>query len=179
MKLYYFIHLIRTYDEVSCIVFIKSCVQCMHMHHILEKLEIGNTSLHSMLSQRERLNNLHMFKRRKHKILLATDLAARGLDIPAVDLVVNYDIPRTAVAYIHRVGRTARNNKRGLAISLITQYDVRLIQNIEEKIGEKLEALEGINEKAVLESAKEINSVKRAVAFVRKLFCLFVGAIER
>lgn len=62
----------------------------------------------------------------------ATDVASRGLDIPAVDIVVNYDIPTHSKDYIHRVGRTARAGRAGRAISLVTQYDVELYQRIEE-----------------------------------------------
>ncbi len=68
----------------------------------------------------------------KHKLLT-------GLDIPSVELVINYDIPKDHKDYIHRVGRTARAGRAGKSISLVTQYDVGLIQNIEEHTGKELE----------------------------------------
>ena len=70
--------------------------------------------------------------------MIATDVASRGLDIPAVDLVVNYDIPSNSKDYIHRVGRTARAGKTGRAITIVTQYDVEICQKIEGLIGMKL-----------------------------------------
>ena len=72
-------------------------------------------------------------------ILVATDVASRGLDIPAVDLVVNYDVPTNSKDYVHRVGRTARAGRSGRAVTLVTQYDVELFQKIEQLIGKKME----------------------------------------
>jgi ATP-dependent RNA helicase DDX47/RRP3 len=70
------------------------------------------------------LNALNKFKSGERQILIATDVASRGLDIPAVDLVINYDIPQHSKDYVHRVGRTARAGKTGKAITIVTQYDV-------------------------------------------------------
>lgn len=71
---------------------------------------------------------LNKFKSGERKILIATDVASRGLDVSNVDLVVNYDIPQNAKDYVHRVGRTARAGKAGRALSLVTQYDVENYQ---------------------------------------------------
>ena len=70
--------------------------------------------------------------------MIATDVASRGLDIPAVNVVINYDIPQNSKDYIHRVGRTARAGKTGRAISIVTQYDIEVLQRTEELIGKKL-----------------------------------------
>ena len=91
----------------------------------------------------------------------------RGLDIQMVDLVVNFDIPFDANDYIHRVGRTARKGKRGTAISLVTQYDINLIKNIESKINDKLETLE-VDEKEVMDKISEINKARKNVKIVKK-----------
>ena len=75
---------------------------------------------------------------KNRNILIATDVASRGLDIPHVDVVVNFDIPTHSKDYIHRVGRTARAGRSGKAITLVSQYDVELYQRIEKLIGKKL-----------------------------------------
>ncbi len=91
------------------------------------------------MPQTKRLGALNQFKAGGIKILIATDVASRGLDIPLVDLVLNYDIPQHTKDYIHRVGRTARAGHSGRALNLVTQYDVEQYQKIEEYIGKKLD----------------------------------------
>ncbi|EQB78981.1 putative ATP-dependent RNA helicase DDX47 isoform 2 [Camelus ferus] len=86
----------------------------------------------------KRLGSLNKFKAKARSILLATDVASRGLDIPHVDVVVNFDIPTHSKDYIHRVGRTARAGRSGKAITFVTQYDVELFQRIEHLIGKRL-----------------------------------------
>lgn len=76
----------------------------------------------------------------ERSILVATDVAARGLDVPDVDLVVNYDVPTNSKDYVHRVGRTARAGRSGRSITVVTQYDIELYQKIEANIALKLEA---------------------------------------
>jgi len=71
--------------------------------------------------------------------LVATDVASRGLDLPSVDIVINYDVPTSSKDYIHRVGRTARAGRAGKSITIVTQYDVELMQRVEAVIGKKLE----------------------------------------
>ncbi|VFQ95115.1 unnamed protein product [Cuscuta campestris] len=123
----------------SAIVFVSTCRTCHFLSLLLEELEMEAVALHSFNSQSLRLSALHKFKSRKVPILLATDVASRGLDIPTVDLVINYDLPREPRDYVHRVGRTARAGRGGLAASLVTEYDVKLVHEIEAIIGKQLE----------------------------------------
>lgn len=122
----------------SVIVFMSSCQRCAETAAVLNRLGIDCVSLHGMMSQHERSNSLDAFKSRRSPVLIATDVAGRGLDIPSVDLVVNADMPKVLTDYIHRVGRTARAGKVGRALSFVTQYDVDLTQALEDFIGSKL-----------------------------------------
>lgn len=104
----------------------------------LNDVGFNNVALHAMIRQKERLAALNKFKSNHAQILIATDVAARGLDIPTVELVVNHVIPNVPKEYIHRVGRTARAGKSGMAVSLITPHDIKLLHAIEDLIGTKL-----------------------------------------
>ena len=104
----------------------------------LNEIGFENAALHAMIKQKERLAALNKFKSNHIKILIATDVAARGLDIPLVQLVINHTIPNIPKEYIHRVGRTARAGRNGMAVSLISPHDIKLLHAIEETIGTQL-----------------------------------------
>jgi ATP-dependent RNA helicase DDX47/RRP3 len=112
-------------------VFAATCDATQRVTKLLDNLGFPTVALHSRLGQRERLSALNRFKSGARSILIATDVASRGLDIPGVDLVLNFDVPTNGKDYIHRVGRTARAGRAGRAITLVTQYDVELFQRIE------------------------------------------------
>ena len=99
----------------------------------------GAIPLHGKLSQTSRLSALNKIKAGTRDILIATDVAARGLDIPRVGIVINYDLPGESKIYIHRVGRTARAGKSGHAINIVSQYEIELFQRIEQALGMKME----------------------------------------
>jgi ATP-dependent RNA helicase RhlE len=103
--------------------------------------------LHGDFSQKERLAALEGFRSGKHRVLVATNVAARGLDVEGISHVVNYDVPEQPEDYIHRIGRTARADAAGMAISLVTLDEERLIFRIEHVLGRKIERrrLEGFN----------------------------------
>eukprot|EP00330_Aristerostoma_sp_ATCC50986_P009524 CAMPEP_0114592238 /NCGR_PEP_ID=MMETSP0125-20121206/14109_1 /TAXON_ID=485358 ORGANISM="Aristerostoma sp., Strain ATCC 50986" /NCGR_SAMPLE_ID=MMETSP0125 /ASSEMBLY_ACC=CAM_ASM_000245 /LENGTH=169 /DNA_ID=CAMNT_0001790771 /DNA_START=845 /DNA_END=1354 /DNA_ORIENTATION=+ len=106
---------------------------------MLRNLGFPAVAIHGKLTQVKRLGALNKFKSKEKSILIATDVASRGLDIPSVDLVLNYDIPQSSKDYVHRVGRTARAGKSGRSVSFVTQYDVESYQKIEFLIGKKLD----------------------------------------
>lgn len=120
-----------------------------YLHHLLRLLDHRVTSLHSKLpSQSQRVDNLMRFRAGAARILVATDVASRGLDIPEVRMVVNYEIPMDPDDFIHRVGRTARAGRRGEAVTFVGQRDVERILAIEKRVGgRKMEEWkeEGVN----------------------------------
>lgn len=86
----------------------------------------------------KRIAAINKFKSGNSSILVATDVASRGLDIPSIDAVINYDVPPNPKDYVHRVGRTARAGRSGRGITVVTQYDVEMFQKIEFMIGKEI-----------------------------------------
>lgn len=117
----YLIYLINEISGHSCITFVRTVNDAQRLSTMMRMLGFSALPLHGQLSQSQRLGALTKFKSGGRSILVATDLASRGLDIPEVDYVVNYDIPTHSKDYIHRVGRTARAGKSGKAVTLVTQ----------------------------------------------------------
>lgn len=116
----------------STIVFVSTCERAALVSGILNEVGVENVALHSLLSQNRRLAALAKFKSQQVRVLVATDIASRGLDVPSVDLVINSELPRNPVSYVHRIGRTARAGRRGRAISLVSEQDVSLVHAAEE-----------------------------------------------
>uniref|UniRef100_A0A0A9Z6B2 RNA helicase n=1 Tax=Lygus hesperus TaxID=30085 RepID=A0A0A9Z6B2_LYGHE len=125
--------------DTSIIIFTDTCKNCQVLSMMLNLVGFENVAMHKMMHQKERLRSLAKFKSNQVNLLIATDLASRGLDIPLVELVINYNVPNAAKVYIHRVGRTARAGRVGYSMTLVTPVDVKLVQNIEQEINTKLE----------------------------------------
>lgn len=134
----YLVHLLNEHIGKLTIIFCRTVVHAQRTALMLTILGFHACPLHGQLTQTQRLGSLNKFKAGKANILLATDVAARGLDIPSVDLVINYDIPTDSKAYIHRVGRTARAGRLGKSVSLVTQYDLEMYLRIEAVLQKKL-----------------------------------------
>lgn len=135
------VYLVSILNELagnSFMVFCSTCANTQRVALMLRNLGMTAIPLHGQLSQNKRLGALNKFKSQARSVLIATDVASRGLDIPHVDVVVNLDIPTHSKDYIHRVGRTARAGRSGRSITFVTQYDVELYQRIEHLIGKKL-----------------------------------------
>ena len=118
-------------DEMeSIIIFMNSKHKAKHLSKILDSKGHKSVNFQGNLSQNQRDAALDGFRKEKFKILVATDIAARGLDIPQVTHVINYDLPRTAEAFTHRSGRTGRANKAGKVISFATSEDKKVMGEI-------------------------------------------------
>ncbi len=122
----------------SVLVFTRTKHRAKMLAQQLEKKGFGATALHGNLSQNKRQQALDDFKRGSFRVLVATDIAARGIDVADISHVVNYDMPDTAQAYTHRVGRTGRAEKSGTACSFVTSDDREVVRCLERSLGEKL-----------------------------------------
>jgi len=135
----YLVYLMDHFKEQTAILFVATCNNALRTTLTLRNLGFQAVCLHGQLSQAKRLGALNKFKAGQRNILVATDVASRGLDIPNVDLVINLDIPSNGKDYIHRVGRTARAGKSGRSVAFVTQYDVEAYQRLETMLSRKLE----------------------------------------
>ena len=123
----------------SVLVFARTKHRAKNLGDKLAKAGYRSTSLQGNLSQRRRQAALDGFRSGKFQILVATDIAARGIDVSNVSHVINYDIPMTTDAYIHRIGRTGRAECTGDAFTLVTQEDTRMVKAINRVIGGSVE----------------------------------------
>lgn len=145
----------------SAILFARTVHEVQRLTFLLRALGLGAIPIHGQLSQSSRLSALNKFKSHSRDILVATDVAARGLDIPSVDVVVNIDLPGESTTYVHRVGRTARAGKSGHAVSLVTQYDVEVWLRIEKALGKKIEEYRGVVKEEVMVFVERVGEAQR------------------
>ena len=146
----YLVYILNSLQGNSFIIFCNTCNNTQRIALLLRNLGFNAIPLHGQMSQTKRLGALNKFRSKARSILLATDVASRGLDIPHVDIVVNYDIPTHSKDYIHRVGRTARAGRYGKAITIVSQYDVELYQRIEHLIGKKLPLYQTLDQEVMM-----------------------------
>ena len=123
----------------QALIFVNSKIGCARLARSFERDGLRTNALHGDKSQDERLKALEAFKRGEVDVLVATDVAARGLDIVDLPAVFNFDVPYNAEDYIHRIGRTGRAGASGLAVTLVTREDARLVSDIEKLIKKQLE----------------------------------------
>ena len=108
----------------------------------MERANIKTLTMHSDKEHDERLKVMDAFKKGMVKILIATDINARGIDIPNVDYVINYDLPEQAENYVHRVGRTGRGDKKGQAVSFCSTEEIPVLKEIETYLDKPIHVLE-------------------------------------
>ena len=131
--------IMRRQSLSQAIVFVNSKLGAARLARSFERDGLKTAALHGDKSQDERLKSLEAFKRGEVELLVATDVAARGLDIADLPAVFNFDVPFNAEDYIHRIGRTGRAGASGLAVTLVTRDDARMISDIERLIKKKIE----------------------------------------
>ena len=134
-KRFYLLDFIVENPQAKIIVFARTKLRVERIKKFLEKNGVSCTAFHSGFAQNEREKALEDFRENRFKILIATDISARGIDISNVSNVINYDLPEVAENYVHRIGRTGRGDKRGEAISFCSEEEEGLLKDIENYTG--------------------------------------------
>ncbi|NQX43263.1 ATP-dependent RNA helicase RhlE [Pedobacter steynii] len=138
-------YLINHHDMKQVLVFASSVHQADAIVNKLRKNNIDAKAIHSKKSQGARTEALQHFKSGKLRVLVATDLMARGIDINFLPFVINYELPRSPKDYVHRIGRTGRAEAAGDAISLVSQQELHHFEVIQKKMGKKVNLIDGEN----------------------------------
>lgn len=128
-------HILNTSEATSILIFAGRKIEVKNLDRHLRKKGFNSRAMHSDLEQTEREEVMLGFRNRKVRILVATDVVSRGIDIDDIDLVLNYDVPRDPEDYVHRVGRTARAARKGTAITFVNEREMREFGRIESLIG--------------------------------------------
>ena len=149
------------HEDTSTIVFLRRKVDTEWAYRQLAQEGVSVARIHSDRSQKQRVEALTSIRQGETRVLLATDIAARGIDIPVVGHIVNFGLPEQVEDYVHRAGRTARGKLSGVVSSVATWRDLQPIQWIERAIGEKLPRCEAPGVKPYVERKKTIKGRKR------------------
>ncbi|KAJ3142583.1 hypothetical protein HK101_003285 [Irineochytrium annulatum] len=157
----YLLYLLRNdFADKTIIIFTGKCRTSERLRIMLREMGLRSTALHAQMAQSDRLGSLAKFKSNIVPILIATDVGSRGLDIPTVQLVINYELPADPTDYIHRIGRTARAGRGGLSMAFVTESDIKILQSIEGNMNKKLEEFK-VEEAPVLEMLNEVGIARR------------------
>lgn len=141
-KRFFLERLIHENEYKKILVFVRTKVRAERVCKALERMEIKSATLHGDKDQHDRLRTLDEFRNGKTTILIATDVSARGIDIPNVEFVVNYDVPENPETYVHRVGRTGRGFQKGLAVTFCSTEELPLLKEIEKYLDKPVNVLE-------------------------------------
>ena len=162
-------HFIKNDEVTQAIIFTATKRMADQLSDQLYHSDIKTSALHGDMSQGSRTKTINRFKRNETKILVATDLASRGIDVQNISHVFNYDMPRFAEDYIHRIGRTGRANNKGIAISLVSPTDREFLRKIERFTNLKIDiaSVEGL-EPTILTESKAPKRKSRGRSFVKK-----------
>ena len=137
-KRFFLEDMIKDSPDKKMLVFVRTKVRAERVKKALERVEILSDTIHSDKLQEERERTMQRFRKGDVKILIATDVSARGIDIPNVEYVINYDLPETAENYVHRVGRTGRGSQKGQAVSFCSTEEKELLSEIEDNMGKPI-----------------------------------------
>jgi ATP-dependent RNA helicase RhlE len=141
-KRFFLERIIKENSEIKILVFARTKVRVERVSKALARVSVDSLTIHSDKTQEERNDALENFSKGEVKVLVATDVSARGIDIPNVELVINYDLPDKAENYVHRVGRTGRGKFKGEAIAFCAEHEKDMLKQIEEYVHGKIKVLD-------------------------------------
>lgn len=140
-KRFFLERVIRQNTEKKILVFVRTKVRAERVYKALERMEIKSLTIHGDKEQADRLTAMNEFKKGNVKVLIATDVSARGIDIPSVDYVINYDLPEQPENYVHRVGRTGRGTQKGIAVSFCSEEEKPVLDEIQQYLDKPIAVL--------------------------------------
>ena len=141
-KRFFLENMIKEYPEKKVVVFVRTQVRAGRVMEAMKRVQIDSECMHGGIEQKDRFLILDRFRTGENKVLITTDVAARGIDIPNVEYVINYDIPDNPENYVHRCGRTGRGGQRGQALAFCSENEEELFKAIEEYTGDMIEEFE-------------------------------------
>jgi len=141
-KRFFLERLITQNEGAKILVFVRTKVRAERVKKAMERVGINTLTIHGDKGQKDRFEVMNQFKIGQVKVLIATDVSARGIDIPNVSYVVNYDLPEQAENYVHRIGRTGRGTHRGYAVSFCSPSEKHLLEAIENYITKPISVME-------------------------------------
>ncbi len=147
----------------STLVFTRRKIDAEWLYSVLERQGHPVARIHADQSQNKRVSALKTFREGQHRILVATDIAGRGIDIPGIEHIINFDIPENVEDYIHRAGRTARGEAVGIVSTIVTWQDLPMVRKIEETLGEKIPRCAVAGVEAWEEMEKKPSTTRRRV----------------
>ncbi|HLU87578.1 MAG TPA: DEAD/DEAH box helicase, partial [Taishania sp.] len=137
-KRFFLENILKEYPEKRILVFVRTKVRAGRVVAAMKRAGISSEEIHGGIEQKQRFQILERFRNGENLVLITTDVSARGIDIPNVDYVINYDLPDDPENYVHRCGRTGRGEKNGQALSFCAPNERKLLEDIEEYTGEEI-----------------------------------------
>lgn len=141
-KRFFLENLVKEYPEIKVLVFVRTKVRAERVKEAMKRVGIDSLLMHGGIEQDERFDVIEAFKNGDVSLMITTDVACRGIDIPGVEYVVNYDLPENPENYVHRCGRTGRGKNKGQAISFCSPNEKVLLDSIEDYTGREIERYE-------------------------------------
>lgn len=141
-KRFFLERIVNENPESRILVFVRTKVRAERVFEAMKRVGINSQTMHGGKDQTSRMDVMNSFKNGDFKLLIATDISARGVDIPNVDYVINYDLPEIAENYVHRVGRTGRGNNKGVAVSFCSPEEKSVLEEIEQFMNKEITVLE-------------------------------------